>query len=561
MATGVEGVPGNRVRMMDIYGDGYADHVVFASPEEFPDGQPKSCKKTSDCGGYCEGGTKASCESGKCKCQKLNCEKTSDCLDACPDNKTFYCSPESHACKCYKPAGFIPFYPDQDCKTAKDCTQGCETDIDFGFECTDGRCACRKAASDKWTKDRYVPEDDYKAECSGYELAQCLVTPEDDEWVCACTKLTDPKSKTKRDAPNEPVSYLRNTRKLSVRAGDGNWESPITIAPGVSEIKGSVHFAKFNKDAFPDYLVVTHSSTPNIGIYQGTGTLDKENSLRLADLDGKLFMTALVDILLLTNMLWRIGDEKDDYIVVRSDGSVDAWLNKGANNLKPLANLAAPNNRDITANKVHFADVNAPTGDGKADYLVIWDGGSVDGYINTGNLNKDGSKRNWEPSHTITPGLNGVTGDKIRFADVNGDGKADLCVLYNGGAVEAYLNTGVLNKDPSKRSWRPLPGVFAEGVNGVPGSKVRLADLDGDGLADYLVLYDGGAADAFHNTGNLAADPSARNFDDWGTVAGGVNGVSGAQVRFADLTGDGKVDYVVINKDGSIDLIKNKCRD
>ncbi|KAK2800927.1 hypothetical protein FQN51_005862 [Onygenales sp. PD_10] len=467
MATGVEGVPGNRVRMMDIYGDGYADHVVFASPEEFPDGQPKSCKKTSDCGGYCEDGTKASCESGKCKCQKLNCEKTSDCLDACPDNKTFYCSPESHACKCYKPAGFVPFYPDQDCKTAKDCTQGCETDIDFGFECTDGR-----------------------AECSGYELAQCLVTPENDEWVCACTKLTDPESEAKRDASNEP---------------------------------GSVHFAKFNKDAFPDYLVVAHSSTPKIGIYQGTGTLDKENSLR--------------------------SDGKDDYIVVRSDGSVDAWLNKGANNLKPLANLAAPNNRDITPNKVHFADVN---GNGKADYLVIWDAGSVDGYINTGNLNKDGSKRNWEPSHTIAPGLNGVTGDKIRFADVNGDGKADLCVLYNGGDVEAYLNTGVLNKDPSKRSWRPLPGVFAEGVNGVPGSKVRLADLDGDGLADYLVLYDGGAANAFHNTGNLAADPSARNFDDWGTVAGGVNGVSGAQVRFADLTGDEKVDYVVINKDGSI---------
>jgi hypothetical protein len=61
--------------------------------------------------------------------------------------------------------------------------------------------------------------------------------------------------------------------------------------------------------------------------------------------------------------------------------------------------------------------------------------------------------------------------------------------------------------------------------------------MTGDGLADYLILYDGGAVRAFHNTGNLADDPSSRNFDDWGTVASGVSGVSGSAVRFADLNG------------------------
>ena len=52
-------------------------------------------------------------------------------------------------------------------------------------------------------------------------------------------------------------------------------------------------------------------------------------------------------------------------------------------------------------------------------------------------------------------------------------------MLYDGGTIDGYLNTGVLNQDSSKTSWRKLSGPFAGGVGGVPGSKVRLADIDG----------------------------------------------------------------------------------
>ncbi|KAF7556172.1 hypothetical protein G7Z17_g1584 [Cylindrodendrum hubeiense] len=279
-------------------------------------------------------------------------------------------------------------------------------------------------------------------------------------------------------------------------------------------LTGEIYQCKIATSQYADYLVVSPGASPQLGIWAATGVFDKANAMRFADLD---------------------GDGRDDYIVVNAHGGVDAWLNKGANNLVPIANLV-PDQDDITPDKVTFADVN---GDGKADYLVIWEGGSVDAYINTGNLisnNKDGSKRNWKEKITIAPGISGVSGDKIRFADINGDGKADLCVLYDGGAVEGYINTGVLNRDPSKPSWRRLPDMFAGGVNGVPGAKVRLADIDGDNLADYLVLYDGGAVKAFHNTGNLADDPHEANFEDWGTIADGVAGVTGDQVRFADLT-------------------------
>jgi hypothetical protein len=66
-----------------------------------------------------------------------------------------------------------------------------------------------------------------------------------------------------------------------------------------------------------------------------------------------------------------------------------------------------------------------------------------------------------------------------------------LLVLYDGGGIDGYLNTGVLNQDSSKRSWQKLSGPFAAGVNGVPGSKVRLADIDGMKPPRYLFNQEG----------------------------------------------------------------------
>jgi hypothetical protein len=63
---------------------------------------------------------------------------------------------------------------------------------------------------------------------------------------------------------------------------------------------------------------------------------------------------------------------------------------------------------------------NPILGDGLADYLVIWDGGSVDAYLNTGKLSGNSNPRYWEEKITIAPGVQGVPGSKIRFADIDG---------------------------------------------------------------------------------------------------------------------------------------------
>lgn len=66
----------------------------------------------------------------------------------------------------------------------------------------------------------------------------------------------------------------------------------------------------------------------------------------------------------------------------------------------------------------------------------------------------------------------------------------------------------------------------------------------GDGLSDLLVIYDGSAVDAYKNNGLS----SEKMFSKIGTIAGGVKGATGDNVRFADI--DGKFDCRVKRKFG-----------
>jgi hypothetical protein len=130
-----------------------------------------------------------------------------------------------------------------------------------------------------------------------------------------------------------------------------------------------------------------------------------------------------------------------------------------------------------SGHKVRFADIN---GDGYADYVIQFDGGGATVSINTKNVGSDSGKRNFEPSVTIAGGVQGVPGSKIQYADINGDGHADYLIVYDGGAVTAYLNNGNLKFD--------LHGTVATGLQGIPGNRVRLTDVDGDGYADYVIM-------------------------------------------------------------------------
>ncbi|KAK3308678.1 uncharacterized protein B0T15DRAFT_572803 [Chaetomium strumarium] len=233
-------------------------------------------------------------------------------------------------------------------------------------------------------------------------------------------------------------------------------------------------------------------------------------------------------------------------IIFSTDAAMQARTDRYSAAIANLVRHRQPHMSQLLT-RADLADEKHPNDSGYRKMASAW--------RNAGKMGATGRK--FEELGTIATGV-GEPGSKVRFADVDGDGRADYLVLADDGSVRAWRNTGNLNKG-SGRNFEKL-GQIAAGVSGVAGSKVRMMDYDGDGLADYLILYDGGAVRGYRNTGSLGKDSSKRNFEELGTLAAGVAGVTGASVRFADLNGDGRVDYVSVSSVGAVDVWLNTGR-
>ena len=80
---------------------------------------------------------------------------------------------------------------------------------------------------------------------------------------------------------------------------------------------------------------------------------------------------------------------------------------------------------------------------------------------------------------------------KVTVGDYNGDGKADLGVLYDYGSLQTKLLVGLStgNAMPAPQAW------WNSGVGGwdYARSKPVVADYNGDGKSDLAVVYDYGS--------------------------------------------------------------------
>ncbi|WP_406502958.1 FG-GAP-like repeat-containing protein [Streptomyces sp. NBC_00212] len=170
---------------------------------------------------------------------------------------------------------------------------------------------------------------------------------------------------------------------------------------------------------------------------------------------------------------------------------------------------------------VSFADV---TGDGKADILGL----QPDGSIVMGASNGNG----FTNFHTISSGYKGMEG-RLTFADITGDGKADILGLQDDGSVVMGRGFGDGFTDYHQ---------ISSGYKGMEG-RLTFADITGDGKADILGLQDDGSVVMGVGTGN--------GFTNFHTISSGYKGMEG-RLTFADITGDGKADILGLQDDGSV---------
>ncbi|MFD9412495.1 FG-GAP-like repeat-containing protein [Streptomyces sp. NPDC059989] len=236
------------------------------------------------------------------------------------------------------------------------------------------------------------------------------------------------------------------------------------------------------------------------------------------------------------------GDGRDDYLVLDGQGRIRAWLNDGPApgsgwNWKWTGEVAS--GVGATRDQVRLTDLN---GDGRADYLVVDDQGRARAWLNAGPAT--GGGWTWEWKGEVASGV-GATRDQVRFADLNGDKRADYLVLDGQGRARAWLNAGPATGGGWTWEWK---GEVASGV-GAARDQVRLIDLNGDNRVDYLVLGDHGQVRAWLNNGP-ASSGGGWGWKWAGEVASGV-GAPRDNIDFADLDGDRRNDYVVVRDNGA----------
>ena len=165
-------------------------------------------------------------------------------------------------------------------------------------------------------------------------------------------------------------------------------------------------------------------------------------------------------------------------------------------------------------------------GNGLPDLLQL--NGTARYWTNKGN-GTFSPPRNMDIAPSVQLGQAGV-----QFIDANGDGRTDLFV--NNGVTAGYF-PGAFHKVWDANSFRPYSQIpsfsFAD-------PEVQLIDLDGDGITD--VLRNGAKFECFYNDPEKGfykvrtADKTFANFS-----------FADSRIRFADMTGDGLQDIVLIS--------------
>ncbi|KAI8721514.1 SGNH-hydro domain-containing protein [Fusarium sp. LHS14.1] len=133
----------------------------------------------------------------------------------------------------------------------------------------------------------------------------------------------------------------------------------------------------------------------------------------------------------------------------------------------------------------------------------------------------------------------------IVFIDLNGDGLDDFACIGRDGAVFASINRGN-GGGATPPTFRHI-GLWKAAQPGYPQAQVRLADIDGDGRADFCGLSLNGDISCWRN-GGIQDKPAywqalGRRF-----TGKGMGDLAG--VRFEDLNGDGRDDWLWVDGNG-----------
>lgn len=219
------------------------------------------------------------------------------------------------------------------------------------------------------------------------------------------------------------------------------------------------------------------------------------------------------------------GDGKDDIVtaVMNSAGHVYVATSSGS----AFINSMLWNGHILSGEVYHAGDFN---GDRRDDLVIFTKGSTNDALVQLSNGSSFGGAQTW---HT-----NIASGSKVPLVgDFNADGYDDVVVFAMDTGADVHVSLSSGSGFGSLTLWHNFFGL--------PGEKVGVADMNGDGKDDLVTFVPGGAAYVALSTGSSFADSTIwhSNFAPSGQVA-----------LVADVNADHRADALLFTKGTSGDV-------
>jgi hypothetical protein len=228
------------------------------------------------------------------------------------------------------------------------------------------------------------------------------------------------------------------------------------------------------------------------------------------------------------------GDGRAEIAAIQTNGQIQAWHNDRGFAARPYGNSLIIGDGFTDPARVRFADLDD---DGRAEVMAIQTTGEIQAWHND---------RGFAPSPygtSVIIGTGFTDPARVRFADLNDDGRAELINIQADGQIMAWHNDGAFAQMPY--------GVSRVIATGFAADKTTFADVDGDGRADLIALQPNGEVRAWHNDLGFSQMPFGQNL----VIASGFTDLN--RTKFADLDDDGRAEIMAVQTTGEVQAWHN----